>query len=266
VTDTHGHRLESQCQANVFLRDPRAALPREVAAEIVGKKAGDSLTAVVERTVKTKAGKEVTHADTYAVTLREIKTMVLPALDDEFAKDVGDFENLAALRKRILDDLVDQQEQSKRAQVMEKVFDHVFELVPFDAPRKIVAAQEYQTILRDSAQLQRFGLDFSAVGQSTEGYLEQARANSERLVKVNIAIKAIAEKDHIEVTDAEVDKEIERRAEEAGRKPLAIRARLEAEKKLDALKQDLLLQKVEDFLMEKNTVNVVEPKTDEKKS
>ena len=118
--------------------------------------------------------------------------------------------------------------------------------------------------MRDSQRLQRMGLDFTALGQSTEGYLADAHVNSERFVKMNLLIAAIADKEKLEVTDADVDKEIERRAKDSGRKPLAIRARLEAEKKLDSLKEEVKVAKVEDFLIEKNTVKYVAPKAAEK--
>jgi trigger factor len=260
VTDEQGHRVDAHCQENVFLRDARAALPAEVAAEIVGKKSGDVLTKAVTETTRTRAGKEATHTNTYEVTVKEVKVRALPALDDEFAKDIGDFENLAQLRKRILDDLAEQQEGRRRTQALDKILDRVLEQNPFDAPRKIVAAQQYRTIMSDSQRLERMGLDFTAYGLTTDDYLRNARSNSERLVKINLLIGAIAAKEKLEVSDDDVDKEIERQAQASGRKPLAVRARLEAEKRLDSLRQDLVLQKVEDFLIEKNTISYVEPK------
>jgi len=258
VVDSEGKRIESLCQENVFMRDPFATLLPEVAQAMVGKKPGEMFTQEVERTVKNREGGDVTHKDTYTVTLREVKLKVVPALDDEFAKDVGDFENLEALRKRIQDDLNEQRDRQKRQQAMEKILDHIIETNPFAAPRTIVAAQEYQTIMRDSNQLQQMGLSFQDIGLSSEGYLEQARSNAERFVKINLLINAIGEKEKIEATDEDVDKEIERRAEAEGRKPLAIRARLEAEKQLEGLKRELTVQRVEDFLMAKNQITVKE--------
>lgn len=260
VKDEAGNRVENQCQENLFLRDPMNSLPEDIAKEIAGKKAGDVLTKEIVRHGQSKTGKEITHKSTTTVTIKEIKTKVLPALDDEFAKDVGDFENLAALRKRILDDMTQQQERAKRSQAMSKIFDKVMEQMSFDAPRRIVAAQVYQTINRDTRRLEQMGIDLSALGQSTEGYLQNARQNSERMVKMGMLINAIAEKEHLEVTDEDINKEIDRQAEESGRKPLAVRARLEAEKRLDDLKEQLLGSKVEEFLMANNSIQVVEPK------
>jgi FKBP-type peptidyl-prolyl cis-trans isomerase (trigger factor) len=75
-----------------------------------------------------------------------------------------------------------------------------------------------------------------------------------------LLVEEIAKKEKIEVADVDVDQEIERMAKQQGRKPLAVRARLEAERRLDSLKDELLGRKVEDYLMENNTISVVEPK------
>ncbi|MBN1865985.1 trigger factor [Candidatus Sumerlaeota bacterium] len=259
VTDSEGKRMASLCRENAFMRDPQAALPSEVAKALVGKKVGDVVTQAVERTVKNRKGEEVTHKDTYAVTIKEIKERKVPELDDEFAKDVGDFATLADLRKRVRDDLTQQSEARKREQIMEKLFDRLIEANAFDAPKTIVAAQEYQTIVRDTNQMRAMGIDLAAMGMSTEGYLNSAKSNATRFVKVNLLVNAIAKKESIEVGDADVDKEIERRAEAEGRKPLAIRARLEAEKKLDSLRRSLVVDKVEDFLIARNKIHETVP-------
>lgn len=254
AVDANGNRLESLCQESVFLRDPREALMPEVAQAMVGLKAGETCTQTVERTTRSRKGKEVAHKDTFTVTVQEIKPRVLPGLDDEFAKDLGDFETLEDLRKDIREDLTRQAEERKRQRFMEKVLDHLVETNPFDAPKSIVAAQEYQTIMRDSRRLQTLGLNLESMGLTPESYLQGAHANSDRLVKTNLLLDAIAKKENLEVADADVDKEIERMAEAEGRKPLAIRARLEAERRLDALRRSLLSAKIEEFLLANNTL------------
>ena len=265
VTEEGGKKIDAMCRENAFLRDPFTALDAELANELIGKKAGDVVTKSVAHASKNKAGEDVTHSHDYAVTVKEVKVKIVPSLDDEFAKDMGDFSSLADLRKRILDDLVEQADRQKRQQAMEQLLGKIVEANAFDAPRKVVAAQEYQTIMHDSQRLQQMGMDFASMGETTEAYLKSARANSERFVKSNILVNAIAAKEKLEVTDEDVDKEIERQAQSSGRKPLAIRAKLEAEKRLDALKKDLVVQKVENYLMENNTINVSTPTKEEEK-
>jgi trigger factor len=263
VEDRDGKPMESLCDENVFLPDPSRALMPEVVKDLEGKKPGETFESFVERTVTTRDDKKEKHKDKYTITVREVKARVIPELDDEFAKDVGDFETLADLRARIENDLKEQADQRKRRAAMDAIFGKMIEGNPFDAPKSIVAAQEYQTIMRDSQQMQSMGIDLDAMGQTTQGYLASAHDNAERFVKMNLLLNAISVKEKLEVSDEDVDKEIERMAEAEGRKPLAIRARLEAEKKLDNMKRDLIVGKVEDFLMEKNTLKVVAPKPPE---
>lgn len=256
VTDKDGQPLQSLCQMDQFVRDPFENLPSEVAEAMLDKKAGDVVEQAVERTVTNREKEEVTYRDTYVVTIKDVQVRKVPRLDDDFAMDVGDFKDLSALRDRIRSDLQQQADDQKRQNAMDKILSHLIEENPFPAPRTIVAAQEYQTIMRDSNQLEQMGMSFEDLGVTPDGYLEQARANSERFVKINMLVNAIAKQESLEVTDADVDKEIERRAEAEGRKPLAIRARLEAERRLDGLKRELIVGKVEDFLMSNNTLDI----------
>ncbi|MFP4580415.1 MAG: trigger factor [Candidatus Sumerlaeia bacterium] len=263
VTDAEGNRMESLCRDDAFLRDPFEQLMPEVAEALVGAKAGDTVTQEVSRTVKNREGEEVTHTDTYLMDIKDIKVKVVPELDDEFAKDVGEFETLEDLKNRIRDDLKNQAEQDKRQKAVDKIFDHLIEKNQFEAPRSIVAGQQYQSVMRDQQYLQQMGVSFEALGMNQETYLENAKKNAEHFVKINLLVNALGKKAELEVTDEDVDKEIERRAEEEGRKPLAIRARLESEKQLDNLKRELFINKVEDFLIEKNNIKEVEPKRQE---
>jgi trigger factor len=253
VVDADGKRMESLCQKNAFLRAPEQTFLPEVVADLAGKKPGDSFTTVCERTVK-----DDTYKDTFTIAVKEIKKRVLPDLDDDFAQDVGDFKSLDDLKTRIAQDLEEQREHQKRQMAIEKLLDKIIEANPFDAPRTVVAQQEYQTIMRDSRTLQQMGLSFETMGQTTESYLENTRANAQRFVKVSFLINAIAEKEDLKVSDEDIEKEIQRQAEATGRKALAVRARLEAQKQLDNLRRSLLVGKVEEFLMAGNTTTVVE--------
>ena len=263
VAGEDGNRLDTLCQENVFLRHPSQQLPLDVASALVGKKPGETVTATVERTAKNRRGEDVTHSDTYNVTLKEVKIRVVPELDDDFAKDLGDFETVADLRQRVADGMNAEVDRRKRVQAVGHVLEHLTETIPFDAPKSIVALHEYQSLMRDTERMRQLGLSPTDLGMTTQDYLRGTHDDAERMVKMNLLISAIAEKEQLEVTDEDVDKEIERRAEAEGRKPLAIRARLEAEKGLDGLRSNLRTTKVEEFLMANNTIKIVEPKPPE---
>lgn len=259
AVDQDGNRMESLCQTESLIREPARQLMPEVAESLVGKKPGETWTVEVEREV---AGE--THKDSFTLTLREVRLRKLPELDDDFAREVGEFESLADLRERIEKDLGQQAEDRKRQALMDQVLERLMEKNSFDAPRTYVAQQQYQTIMRDTQQLQQMGLSLEAMGMSTESYVERSREQAERFVKAQLLLQAIARQEKIEVTDEDLDKEIERQAEQAGRKPLAIRARLEAEGRLETLRSSLMTGKVEDYLTEHNEIKEVAPAADDK--
>lgn len=259
VTDKDGNLMEMLSRDNAFLSDPFQNLPSEVAEALVGKKAGDKVEVDSSRTVNTAEGEEVEHKDHYVVTLKEVKERVRPELDDDFAAEVGEFKSMDELRQRIRDDLQQMRNRREREGAMDKILTHLTEKNAFDAPKSVVSMQQYQTMMRDYQQLQQMGLSLEAMGMDSKAYAQHAKEGAEKFVKANYLIEAIAKQEEIAVTDEDVEKEIERRAEEEGRKPLAIRAKLEKEEGgLEQLKRQLEMSKVEDFLLEKNTIKVKE--------
>jgi outer membrane biosynthesis protein TonB len=93
-----------------------------------------------------------------------------------------------------------------------------------------------------------------------EGYLRNQRSGADQTVRLQLLVAELTKLEILEVTEADVDAEINRMAEESGRKPLAVRAHLEARNQLDQLRQSLSRNKVGDFLKANNTIKLVAPK------
>jgi trigger factor len=264
--DQNGAPLANMAREDCFERDLAAAVHPQLAAKLDGLKAGETVEAEIESTHQTRRGEERKTTDKHRLTLKEIKRRELPALDDEFAKDMGDFESLAALKDRIRKDLETQAERATRDETLAKICDKILEANPFEAPRSLTAYSTYQMLQGSEQRLAYMGLSFQSLGEDAqERYLESARAEAERNVKINLAVRAIAEAEKIEASDEDFEKAIEKMAEAEGRRPLAIRARLEREKRIDDMKSELLVDKVNDFLISKTKVTLVEPKPPEEK-
>ncbi len=255
VRDEHGREISEMTNTDVFFKEPSRSLPKPVCEALVDMKKGDKAEAKVERERKTPKGEIASRHDTYSLALKEIKVIQLPTLDDEFAKDVGDFQNLTELRAHINSNLEKQEVERQRSDALSKIYEHLITKVPFDAPASLVAAYQLGMIREDSERLARMGLKLSDLGEETKEYLQRKAEDSIRLVKTLLLLGEIARLEKIEVTDEDVDKEIERMAVLANRKPLAIRARLEAEKRLDMLKDDLLNEKVAQLLFSNANVS-----------
>lgn len=255
VRDEHGREVSELTHTDVFFKEPSRSLPKPVWEALLDMKKGDKAEVKIERERKTPKGETVSRHDTYSVALKEIKVMQLPTVDDEFAKDVGDFQNLKELHAHIKANLEKQEVERQRSGALSKIYEHLITKIAFDAPASLVAAYQLGMIREDSERLARMGLKLSDLGEEAKEYLERKAEDSIRLVKTLLLLGEIARLEKIEVTDGDVDKEIERMAVLANRKPLAIRARLEAEKRLDSLKDDLLNEKVAQFLFTNAKLN-----------
>ncbi|MEQ8820871.1 MAG: trigger factor [Sumerlaeia bacterium] len=243
--------------ANEYIEDVKQMLPAEVADALAGKKKGDIFDV-----------EDVGHGDhshTYRVTVGEIKKRVLPELDDEFAKDISDeHETLEDLRKSIREDLEKQEENRKRAQILQGLFSLLNERVDFETPASLVNQLANRNLSRTEQQMRQYGLTLKSFGKERlDTFISNALAESAEQVKTFLILDQIGRNLGIEASEEKIAEEIEKIAEYQGRKPLAIRAQLEANKQFDDFVQDIRLRAVQDRLAEMAETVVVEAKADE---
>jgi len=197
-----------------------------------------------------RRGELLSEHDTYAINIRDVRRRVLPELNDDFAKDLGEFENLAAVRKQVKEDLEKNEKERQRAEALEKIYDQILESTQFETPETLVRSQQYYSIQTETQRLSRLGIQLSELPLDPDQYMKKKNEEAIRIVKRFLLLQTIAKRENITVTDEDVNKEIDRMAKESGRKPLAIRAALEARKELDSLKDNILFTKVTDMLYE----------------
>jgi trigger factor len=257
VTDHEGNRVAEQSQENLTVRTGEDGLqvPREVADALVGKAAGQSVEVPVTRPIRVqRAGSEETREEeatwTWRAQVKEVKSVALPALDDEFAKDVGDFASLDALRERIATDLARREEDRQRDDAVGQALSKLLDTVTFDAPVSLVAQAQFRALSRDVEYLKSMGMSLEDLGEERESYWESMRRDAEQRVRADLMLEAVGSQGEIDVTDEDIDEEIGRMAEQAGRKPLAIRAQLEARKQLDDLRGHIHRRKTADHLLD----------------
>lgn len=260
VIGASGNRIESMCRADQAFYDYKQQLPNEVAEALAGAKAGDAVEADAVTTRTNRRGEEIQHSDHYKVTVKEIKISKLPELDDEFAKDLGEYENLDALKAELTKEAEEARNERQREASLGNIYEALAKANPVETPLSMIQQEQMNLVMRDSQELRRIGLSLENVVQDPSKYLADQKGQAERTVHLRMLLDKIGTEEKLEVVDADLDAEIEKMAERAGRKPLAIRARLEAQRQLDGLKGQLAMRKVEDFLLEKNDVKLVEPK------
>ncbi|MEJ2541026.1 MAG: trigger factor [Gemmatimonadota bacterium] len=178
------------------------------------------------------------------VLLRERKIRDLPELDDAFARSVGDFEDLDALRSRIREDLTREAENRAESEVRARLLDFVLESNPFEVPASMV-----DRYIRSMVR-QQDGMD--------EDVLEQLRQQmgpqAERAVRRILVVEKLGETQGLAATEEELDERIERIAESSGSPVAKVYSDLQKSGRLEELERSITEEKVFDFLKEQSTV------------
>ena len=179
----------------------------------------------------------------YTVTLKEIKKRVVPALDDELAKDLGEFESLDALRAHVRHDLEHEATHASERQVRQEVMKQLASRVPFAVPESLVE-KEIDRRLEDFARrLMEQRIDPRQANIDWNAFREGQRAPATEAVGSAIVLDEVSRRDAIDVTDDEIEGELQRYAEQTGHSVASIKARLQKDGELGRLAAGLRREK-----------------------
>jgi trigger factor len=190
----------------------------------------------------------------YRVTVKGIKRRILPELDDEFAKDLGDFETLDALRARVRDDLEHEARHAAERDVRAELMKQLAARLPFEAPASLVE-RELDRRLEDFARrLIDQNIDPRQAGIDWNAFRDSQREVAREAVASALVLEEVTRREGLAVSDEEVNREVERHAERTGRTPAAVRAALEKEGGLSRVAAGLRREKSIDFVMARATI------------
>lgn len=235
--------------------------------QMIGKNVNDSFDITVtfpeEYYAEELSGKDAV----FAITINEIKRKELPDLDDEFAKDMSDFDTLdelrADLRAKLEESAAERAKRELRASLMEKLV----EIISFPLPEVMIDSQ-VDRVIEDM----RYRM--SAQGMSMEDYLgytnsdmnqfrEQLRPDAEKRVRADLILANIVKNEDIEASEERIEEEIEAIAKNVN-KSVEETKQLLSERDMESIKQDLALNAGMDFLLE--NAKFVEKEVEEKET
>jgi trigger factor len=182
------------------------------------------------------------------ITLHDVKRQELPALDDAFAREVGDFDTLDALRAAVRTDLEQEASRDADARVREQLIGQIVDANGITAPESLVHklmhgyANAYQI---PEEQLGQFEQQFHPVAEAQ--------------VKRDLVLEALVEAHGLRATESDVDARVAKMAEARGVPAGQLYAQLEKAKRLGELERGLTEEKVFDFLLTQSTVNEATP-------
>jgi trigger factor len=193
-------------------------------------------------------------AAVFKVKLHDIKRKVLPELDDEFAKDVSEFETLDEYKQDIKSRLSERKRENAKAALETAVVEKAAANAELDIPAAMIDTEVDRMLrefeLRIRSQGMTLDLYYKFSGQSEEALKEQMRGDAEKRVRNNLVLEAIAKAEKIEATEADVEAELQKIADSMKRPVDEIRAAVEGNGNLEGLKQDIVVRKTVDFLVE----------------
>jgi trigger factor len=189
------------------------------------------------------------------VNVKELRRRVLPDLDDEFAKDLGEFETLDALRARVRADLEHEARHAADREVRGGLMKQLAGRLPFEVPASLVERELDRRIEEFAARLMDQQIDPRTAGVDWDAFRESQRDVAREAVASTIVLDEIARREHFDPTPDEIDQEIARYAERTGRAAAAVRARLEKEGGLSRIAAGLRREKSIDFLLARATIS-----------
>ncbi|UJF32035.1 trigger factor [Paenibacillus hexagrammi] len=198
-------------------------------------------------------------AAVFKVKIHDIKRKNLPELDDEFAKDVSEFDTLEEykedIKKRLQDRKENDAEVAKETAVVEKAAANAEVEIPAAMVESEldVMVKEFERRLRSQGMTLEIYFQFS--GQNESVLKDQMREDAEKRVRNNLVLEAIAAAENVTVTDEEVDAELEKYAQSYQRSVEELRTLFASNGSLEGLQSDLVVRKTVDFLLE-NSKNV----------
>jgi trigger factor len=188
------------------------------------------------------------------VRMVEVKEKVLPPLDDDFARSVGEFETLDALRAELRRGLEARRAQENRRALENAVMDAALAEHPFEVPETLVLRQVASQIEHMREHMRRQGVDPDRLPWDYQKMSEELKPAAGKVVRRALLIEAIADKEGLRPSDADVEAEIERMARSSQRPPAAVRSMLERDGALEGLRISLMETRTLDFLIERATI------------
>ncbi len=209
------------------------------------------------------AGKEAT----FSVTIKQIKEKQLPELDDEFVKEVSEFETLDEMKADIKEKLLKNAEEQSKTKLEESLIEKVTEASSVDLPEVLVERQIDRMIgdMENYMRQQGLGLDqfLELTGKNKEDLREENRPEAEKRTKANLVLDAIVKEEGITVDDSEVEEKIASIAESYNDKPERIKDILDKQGRLPVIKEEMRIRKAVDLIVDQANIQVVKKEEQE---
>jgi len=231
--------------------------------QLVGVKPGEEKEVVVKFPEDYRnedlAGKEAT----FQVKMKQIKEKQLPELDDDFVKEVSEFETLEEMKADLKEKMIKNAEEQSKTKLEESLIEKVADASEVKLPEALVERQIDRMIsdMENYLRQQGLGLDqfLELSGKTREELREQNRTEAEKRTKANLVLDAIAKKEGFTVDESELDARIAEIAEAYNDQADRVKDILEKQGQLPAIREEMRIRKAVDCIVENASITRVKP-------
>lgn len=221
--------------------------------QLVGKNTGDEVEVNVTFPEEYQAAELAGKPAVFKVKINEIKAKELPELDDEFAQDVSEFDTLAEYKEDLKKRLVEQKENDAKRTKEDEAIQKIIDKSKMDIPEAMIQTQCESMVNEFAQRIAQSGLSMEQYmqfsGVTVEGLMEQVRPEAETRIKSSLVLEQIAKEENIEVTDADIDAEVEKMAGMYGMEADKLKEYM-GESEKASMKKDLAIQKAVELVMD----------------
>lgn len=231
--------------------------------QLVGHAAGEEFDINVKFPEEYQASELAGKDATFKIKLHEVKYKELPALDDDFAKDVSEYDTLDELKASIRKGMEENNDRQADQQVENDLIEQVVNGMQAEIPQAMYDSRVDELVRDFEYRLSQQGLKMDMYLQYMGMTMDQLRAQfadqAEKQVKMRLAMEAIVDKENIVTSDEEFDAEVQRIADAYKMENEKVKAIVDA----DAVKKDLAVNKAIDFVKEKANITTEQVKEEE---
>ena len=230
ATGADGVTAAPDAHEKVSIEMGAPANPPGFDAEVTGMTVGESRTFTLSYPADYAVAELSGTSVGYTVTLKELRRRVVPELDDEFAKDLGEeIESLEALRARVRTDLEAEGKDASERQLRADLLKQLGKRLPFPVPAALVDREIDRRVEDFARRLMSQQIDPRRANIDWAAFRQGQREPAQESVASALVLDQVARQDNITVTEADLERELERYAERTGLTPAAVKARLEQE-------------------------------------
>ncbi len=190
------------------------------------------------------------HTVRFRAVVKGLRKKELPEVNDEFAQDLGDFRNAEELRETVRKSLQAQREYEAQQQAKNKIVEKLVAMHEFPVPQTLIERQIHNRVEQNLRDLAANGVDVGKIRLDWEKVRNTQQDKAATEVKASLLLSRIAEREHIDPTREEVDREIERVAKQQREPFAAVRLRFEKDGTIGRIAHQIQTSKTLDFLFE----------------